>query len=150
MINFVKPANMNPNKNIEADLLKSKHLKENPFEVPDGYFDRLENELMQKISEGPSNKRKVIRQLTKPAVTLAAAMLLLTLLMYFALNLIHDRNGIQNSNTELFAELEYFDVDNYDLAEQNLSHEEAKAELSRELLIEYLTTEDIRIDDIIK
>lgn len=150
MINFVKPANMNPDKNIEADLLKSKLLKENPFEVPDGYFDRLENELMQKISEGPSNKRKVIRQLTKPAVTLAAAMLLLALLMYFALNLIHDRNGIQNSNTELFAELEYFDVDNYDLAEQNLSHEEAKAELSRELLIEYLTTEDIRIDDIIK
>lgn len=68
--------------NIESEFLRRQ--KKNPFRIPEGYFDSLEERILEGIE--PSTKTKTtstrIIQFLKPALGLAASFLLVGLLVY--------------------------------------------------------------------
>lgn len=75
-----------------GDILEDAHLKENPYSLPEGYFDRMEAGVRDKIrdiegSRGPEtsgslpvadeNRRTAARKLLRPALGMAASFLLI-------------------------------------------------------------------------
>jgi len=66
----------------------SKHPKENPFDVPAGYFDMLEDRIEGRIraTEKEQNTGKKIIRLLKPMLGLAASFALIFLLVHYPLS----------------------------------------------------------------
>jgi hypothetical protein len=61
---------------MEDNILKSRKLKENPFSVPDGYFDKVRQDVMGKLPECEHiNMSRVEprRRLLRPIVAAAAS-----------------------------------------------------------------------------
>lgn len=88
--------------NIAPELSKIK--KENPFRVPDNYFEDFSARLQMKLDtekvEAPKKQSKVI-QILKPALTMAAGFALLFTLAYWPLKLITPGQQANNSNIEI-------------------------------------------------
>ncbi|MGQ8336469.1 hypothetical protein ACUNWD_07945 [Sunxiuqinia sp. A32] len=77
---------MNEQKNIESPL--SGIPKKNPFEVPENYFETLQDKIEARIDAENltlSKKQQVIRIL-KPVLSMAASFALVFLLVYYPLN----------------------------------------------------------------
>jgi hypothetical protein len=68
------------NKPIEKGILPEYHQEENPFKVPEGYFDTLQDQIMQKIHQPEKTSH---RRLWIPAAV--AAVLAACALMFFLL-----------------------------------------------------------------
>jgi hypothetical protein len=70
--------------NIDFDFLKRD--KTNPFRVPEGYFDSLDDRIMQNLNKAPASKeskhRKVIH-IFVPALAVAASIVIVFLLTNF-------------------------------------------------------------------
>ncbi len=85
-------------KNLAPELSKIK--KENPFRVPDNYFEdfsaRLQMKLDAENSEVPVKQNKIIAYL-KPALSLAAGFALLFMLAYWSLKTITPNQQAKNS-----------------------------------------------------
>lgn len=47
----------------EEDYLNSKMVKRNPFTVPEGYFEQLTSQVMQKLPEAKAEKPALIKRL---------------------------------------------------------------------------------------
>ncbi len=58
------------------DFTSNRFPKENPFRVPDGYFDRFPAKLAERMAEEKKVKRFPFPALLRPAPLLAAAMML--------------------------------------------------------------------------
>jgi len=88
--------------NIAPELSKIK--KENPFRVPENYFEDFSARLQMKLDtekvEAPKKQSKVI-QILKPALTMAAGFALLFTLAYWPLKLITPGQQANNSNIEI-------------------------------------------------
>jgi hypothetical protein len=67
---------MSENNNIKPDILENRHLKEDPFILPDNYFDSLENSIRGKIA-AEQESHKGIWNMLKPAIGLAASFALI-------------------------------------------------------------------------
>ena len=100
--------------NIESEFLKRG--KKNLFRTPDGYFDSIEDRIMEKITHSKNTKTTSNRivKFIKPAFALAASLLLVGLLVYSPVKtlLINDSaksEVAQSSPTDLL------DNDSFDL-----------------------------------
>lgn len=114
------------------DNLDEKYRSKNPFSVPDGYFDSLEERVMERVKESGKPKRAGALQMLKPYLGLAGLFVFAMLFVQFLLPRLVDDNEMLAKKTEQKAsaaqeEDEYiFDTD---------------FDPSREEIIEYLSQE---------
>jgi len=74
---------MNRNENIKVPLKGSQG--ENPFKVPEGYFDSLQDRIEARIEaeETTLTKKQQVLRILKPVLTMAASFALAFLLLYY-------------------------------------------------------------------
>ena len=114
------------------DNLDETYRSKNPFSVPDGYFDSLEERVMERVKENGKPKRAGALQMLKPYLGLAGLFVFAMLFVQFLLPRLVDDNEMLAKKTEQKApaaqeEDEYiFDTD---------------FDPSREEIIEYLSQE---------
>jgi hypothetical protein len=92
---------MNELKKIAPELSKIK--KENPFRVPENYFDDFSARLQIKLEaekKGFSKNRNRIIQLLKPAIGLAAGFALIFMLAYWPLKTFNKNQQASSSTTQ--------------------------------------------------
>ncbi len=61
---------------MKGNILDNKKLKENPFRVPDGYFQKIEQEVMANLPEQDTAMKVTINRrhsLLRPVITVAAS-----------------------------------------------------------------------------
>lgn len=97
---------------MEQNYDFSKIGKQMPYTVPDGFFDKLEENVMREVKAQPAkkNKAKTIRMAIRAALAVAACLALLFLIV--------KKNLPQGNNTITD------DFDNVELAFSNLSTED--------------------------
>ena len=92
---------MNELEKIAPELSKIK--KENPFRVPDNYFEsfsaRLQTRLEAEKNAIPKKQTRII-QFLKPAIGLAAGFALIFMLAYWPLNNFTENQQANNENTD--------------------------------------------------
>lgn len=96
------------------DNFENKYEKKNPFSVPDGYFDRLEEQVISRISEQEQPKKTSLFQLVKPYMGLAALFVIALVVVQVVLPLVvdpnkmlkHDENGVIMVKEEVVTEPE--------------------------------------------
>jgi hypothetical protein len=77
-------------KNESDDILKDMHLRENPYEVPEGYFDKMESEVRDKIRKEERleedtedmSGQPVLKGLLRPALGLVFSFLIVFAFAY--------------------------------------------------------------------
>jgi hypothetical protein len=138
--------------------------KENPFSVPDGYFDRFALRMSEKIADEKQGRRFPFPSLLKPAPLLAFASITLLVGM-FALK-IFNRNPIELSDEEVSRYVYQEGIDELDLDEiieyselgysdtvkhpsNNKNKQQTKKESEIDEIQKYLLDEDIDLSDII-
>lgn len=90
---------MNELKKIAPELSKIK--KENPFRVPENYFEDFSARLQIKLEEenqGSTKKQNRIIQFIKPALSLAAGFALIFMLAYWPLKTFTPKQAASNVN----------------------------------------------------
>lgn len=118
------------------------HLKENPYSVPAGYFDSLQNAVSEKISSQTS--KPGIWSVVKPQLGLASAFAAIFLMGYVAVNLFSP-DVTENADKAISADSEYFEqhlietsfIDFYDSSKDTLEKDSA---VDPEEIVEYLST----------
>jgi len=129
---------------------KDKIAKDNPFRVPDNYFDEVKRDIFAKTrgEENKKNKRGISRVL-KPAIMMAAAMLAFAIISYSILKLLFpEYNSTEKQNLSelvyIFDEVELID----ELAGDN--HYERDLPAERSEIIDYLMDSDIDYNTLIE
>ena len=91
----------------------SKIKKENPFKVPESYFDNFSDRLMIRLDSEkdtlPKSTNRIIRYL-KPALGLAASFALIFMLVYWPLKSFMPEQVVQNNDTTEIIEMEYLSI----------------------------------------
>jgi len=131
--------------------------RENPFRVPDGYFDRFPNKIAERIAE--ENQSKVIRfaVLLKPAPLLAIAATLITIAVvsYKIFNKPTDAFDQDEISTYVYQEgiideLSDEEILGYsDYAAADATSYSSKSDSVTNTIQNYLLDEDVDINDII-
>ena len=133
--------------NEQKDILHTPETRENPFRMPEGYFDSFEDRLMARIAaeEQPATSRKVrFWTVLKPALTLAAMFALVFGMGYGVLSLTHtldrsagaaDLSGYATVEEELIRPVSLIDYYQTD------SIAEESTELDEETVANYLASE---------
>ncbi|MFO7851517.1 MAG: hypothetical protein ACQERS_06235 [Bacteroidota bacterium] len=129
---------------------KNKIKDKNPFRVPDNYFNEVRSEIYG-LAEGSRVKKDKSRfiRILKPALMLAAAMLVFAIISYTGLKLLFPEYGKQEEAN--YTELLY----NFEEAEliDKLMEEEADARMrspEHDAIIDYLIDHDIEYTSIIE
>ena len=86
-------------KKIAPNLSKIK--KENPFKVPDNYFDDFSARLQIKLDAETGKRKNKIIQFIKPALGLAAGFALIFMLAYWPLTTFTKKQLAKNSSEEI-------------------------------------------------
>jgi len=140
----------------------------NPFRVPEGYFDNLTEKMMSAVRESGqedisvAGEEKPVRKISlRPYLALAAAIAGFALVTTFMVRLVRNDRAttMQSEDYGYFADLAADEIDIYMIenelrnAEQAdvtvwLEEETLEKEISTEAIIDYLTTEDIDLNDI--
>lgn len=140
----------------------------NPFKVPEGYFETLTDRTMSAINESRhedmsvAGEEKPARKIRlRPYLALAAAITGFALIATFMVRLIRNDNvaKIQSEEYSLYADLAAEELDIYMLENELRNMEQGEDafwyeeeilenEVSTDAIIDYLTTEDIDINDI--
>ncbi|MEE4214924.1 MAG: hypothetical protein V2I34_07630 [Bacteroidales bacterium] len=129
---------------------KGKIKDDNPFRVPDNYFDDVKKDILVKTRHAGNKKSKTgISAVIKPAIMMAAAMLVFVIISYSILKLLFpEYNSAEKQNfSELvydFDEAELIDV----LADHNNNEEALPAERSE--IIDYLMDNNVDYHSIIE
>ncbi|MEZ5172368.1 MAG: hypothetical protein R2850_02355 [Bacteroidia bacterium] len=143
---------------------ESRFSRENPFSVPDGYFDRFALRMSERIAEEKKSKRFPFPALLKPAPVIAFATLLI-LGGIFSIR-IYNGNQFELSDEEIsryvYQEgideldldeiIEYSELDYADTIEESAPQKEKnkrKNEKELDEIQKYLLDEDIDLNDII-
>ncbi len=135
--------------NEQNDMLRGAACHDNPFRMPEGYFDGLEDRLMARIAveaaeTAQAPARRPVWQILKPALALAATFALIFGMGYGVLSLTHtldngkgtaDVSGYASAEEELIRPIS---IINY---YQSAGPVEESAELDEEILIDYLASE---------
>jgi hypothetical protein len=134
--------------------------KNNPFKVPDGYFESLTEKTMSAIraSEGDEVKReeKAVRRLNpRPYLALAAAIVGFAVMTTVMIRLVTDGKDQmkQGVSDEFYADLAVESIDTY-LIENELNLTEtydlntSSDTIPSEAIIDYLIMENIDLNDI--
>ena len=136
--------------------------KGNPFKVPEGYFDTLTERTMSAIRNSGDEKeaaaetgRPVRRISLKPFLALAAAILGFAVISTVMVRVVTGDRAAAESETgnALYADLAAEELDTY-MIEYELSQTEpvditgTEQAVSTDVIIDYLMTEDIDLNDI--
>jgi len=139
-----------------------------PFKVPEGYFDTLTEKTMSAIREKEQDDisvtggEKPVRKIRlRPYLALAAAIAGFALIATFMVRLVRNDRAVtmQSDDYSLYADLAAEELDIYmienELRKAEQDHESVwyeeetlEKEISTEAIIDYLTMEDIDINDI--
>jgi len=143
--------------------------KDNPFRVPDGYFDTLADRTMSAIRQSREEEEaagsekaagtvtgKPVRRISlKPYFALAAAIVGFALLATVMIRVVTgDRAAAEyKEGNSLYADLAAEDLDTYMIEEELFNMEQAditgtEQTISSDLIIDYLMTEDVDLNDI--
>lgn len=141
---------MNQKNDIIEELLSEGKCKENPFRMPEGYFDSLADRLSARIAEeeaeAAGTPKRPVWRILKPAITLAAMFALVFGMGYGVLSLTHtlDRgagseevSGYASIDEEI---MERSYIRNY-LKNGGPAEIEESAEVEEETLVSYLASE---------
>lgn len=74
------------------DNSENKYEKKNPFSVPDGYFDHLEEQVMSRISGQEQPRKTPLFHMVKPYIGLAALFVIALVVVQVVLPLVVDPN----------------------------------------------------------
>ena len=118
------------------------HLRENPYTVPQGYFNSLQDAVSEKISS--EKKQPGTWSVVKPQLALVSSFAVIFLMGYIAVRLFTPSVTV-NSEKNISAESEYFEgnfmetsfIDFYDSAKDSLLKEE---QVDPNEIVEYLNT----------
>lgn len=127
----------------------SKYSRENPFDVPEGYFEMVEDRIEERIraEETESTRGQHFVRMVKPILGLAASFALAFLLIYYPVTKILPKymagtTGQHSEKTKLNEEFlgdyGYFDENTFFLA---LTSKEEPAEFESEEVLSFLTSE---------
>jgi len=137
--------------------------KNNPFKVPEGYFDTLTERTMSAIRESGeeadavTEKEKPVRRQIRlvPFFSLAAVIIGFAVIATVMVRVVTaDRAATEHeAGNGLYAELAAEELDTYMIEYELMEAEEAEITetgqgISSEIIIDYLMTEDIDINDI--
>jgi hypothetical protein len=88
----------------------NKYPKENPFKVPEGYFENFQKDLMDKIeySDETKNSKWQIKSI-KPYLAVAAGFLLLFTIWSLFLNQFDRNKPLKTENTIQYSEMKYLE-----------------------------------------
>jgi len=133
--------------------------KENPFKVPEGYFDTLTERIEEKIYTQPETEKKnVVRFLSsvKNQIALAAGFALFVIISYAIMHYVMKGNTGEQVLNQQFADIIESEIGDYETSILIDAYIETQKEaipndieLPDEEMIEYLITEDIDIELII-
>lgn len=116
------------------DNFDDKYRKKNPFSVPEGYFEHLTDQVLEKIKEEEKPQKVSFVQLLKPYMGLAAIFLLAFVIVQFVVPHFIDNNKmLKKVNTEMVAGIEENTSDNLVL--------DGSFNPTSEEILEYLSTE---------
>ena len=132
--------------NEQNELVSSRERTDNPFRMPEGYLDSLEDRLMARIAaEAPEQKKqRPVWRILKPALSLAAMFALVFGMGYGVLSLTHtldrsagaaDLSGYATVEEELIRPVSLIDYYQTDSAA------EESTELDEETVANYLASE---------
>ena len=99
---------MEKNKNIEQILKEGS--KQNDFSVPEGYFEQLPGQIIEKINvhqeqKGGAPERSVFFRIN-PVVTMAAAVVAFAVIGYFYIHSLHSsEKSVITTNAELISDI---------------------------------------------
>jgi hypothetical protein len=122
--------------------MENKHLKENPYTVPDGYFSTLQESISERVS---SSKRETrFWNIARPQLALVASFAVVFLIAYATINLFSpgDGNGGAFATEETQIEALYVKtsfVDFYDSSADTLYSDEEES-IDPEEIVEYLSS----------
>ena len=132
--------------------------KENPFRVPENYFENFSEKLEVKMDERKSRSGKTITiwKQYKSYFSLAAGFILFAAISYSLLHFILSTNSEILPGNDHYAEFIEYEIENYDentlfqaVTESTNQEEINDEELEIDKMIEYLIKEDIELDLII-
>lgn len=132
--------------NEQNELVSSRERTDNPFRMPEGYLESLEDRLMARIAAETSeqNKQRPVWRILKPALSLAAMFALVFGMGYGVLSLTHtldrsagaaDLSGYATVEEELIRPVSLIDYYQTD------SIAEESTELDEETVANYLASE---------
>ena len=148
---------MSGNENKESEF---KNLsKETPFIVPESYFDDFSDRLSKRIEreavKSVQKKTIKLKSFFNPQLSVAASLILFTVLSYFTITLILNSDTKEDSS-KYFAELVESEIEDYDLylivkviEENTYLDDEEYESIEDEEIIDYLVSEEIDIEEII-
>ena len=129
---------------------KGKIKNDNPFRVPDNYFDEVKKDIREKTRSAGNKKSKTrISVVLKPAIMMAAAMLAFVIISYSILKLLFpEYNSAEKQN---FSELVY-DFDEAELIDELVGHnnDEEALPAERSEIIDYLMDNNVDYHSIIE
>ncbi|MBN2522424.1 MAG: hypothetical protein JXB24_04075 [Bacteroidales bacterium] len=133
--------------------------KQNPFAVPDGYFDEFLSRLQDKLGEQKDAKKRSLYYSLKPyiySVASVAAIVLAILVFYKISGNKHSETALLNSEIALAFEDDIYDLDEMYIIENYTERQEAEEMVYdygsdptyKDEIIRYLLDEDIEIESI--
>ena len=136
-------------KNLSTDM---------PFVVPEAYFDNFSTRLNKRIAEEAetSVQKKTIKlkSFFRPQFSIAASLILFTVLSYFTITLILNSEN-KGDSSQYYAALVESEIEDYDvflimeiIEESTISEPDEYISDQDEEIIDYLITEEIDIEDI--
>ena len=134
--------------NEQNDILSSLAASGNPFKMPEGYLDGLEDRLLARIAveeqEAASERKRPVWRILKPALTLAATFAIIFGMGYGVLALTHtlDR-GTGTADVSEYASVEEELIQPVSIINyyQSDGLAEDSSELDEDALIDYLASE---------
>lgn len=127
--------------------------RKNPFSVPDGYFEKVTEDLLQSAkSVTPPDRERKLLTIIRPHLTLAAAMIALVVVTYTGLRLLLPGMHTGGIDKDSIAEYITQEVDQEVIIEQIVELEQVttQSDLPHNEIVEYLVENGIDISAIIE
>jgi hypothetical protein len=131
---------------------------ENPFSVPEGYFENFTDRLERRIEKLPKPEPRKISfwKSSKNQLALVAGFLVFVAISYSVMHFVIDGSSTDQLSTTLYAEIIESEIENYDTymlmeAIENIDEykESGEEDSYKDEMIEYLVNEDIDMEMII-
>lgn len=121
--------------------MENRHLRDNPYSVPDGYFSTLQDSISERVSSSKRGTR--LWNIARPQLALVASFAVVFLIAYATINLFSPGDGNRDTFTTEEAQVEALYVktsfvDFYDSSADTLYSEEES--IDPEEIVEYLSS----------
>lgn len=120
---------------------KNKWKEEQPFGVPEGYFDRLESEILQRVDLEKSTIKKSLRVRSMTIITSIAASIILIISAFVVWNL--DNKQTEEDHYDASVEYVLNNIEEFDLV---LISQMSSVEAESYLELEDASLEDLELD----